>query len=206
MRHPVRKFLSILLVLAIVNGTIPATELMAMPEEATEVYEDSLIWDDVTGVRGASEASVKEDTSAEAVAAATEDDFAEAGAAAEEDDSTEAPATVDKSDISTGNQAVRDGFIDSEEALSTADGEADSEEALSEGDAALEELIASSSGDLPASYDLRDYGLVTPVKSQLPWNMKRPGWICRSGIKPGLSHIHCRKASVIPRPEKDTIK
>ena len=169
MRHPVRKFLSILLVLVIVNGTIPATELMAMPEEATEAYEDSMILDGETGIRGAYAASVKEDTSAEAAAAATEDDYAEAGAAAKED-STEASAAADESDISAGNQAVRDELKESEEALSKADEESDSAEALSEGDAALEELIASSSGDLPASYDLRNYGLVTPVKNQLPWN------------------------------------
>ena len=157
MRHPVRKFLSILLVLVIVNGTIPATELMAMPEEATEAYEDSMILDGETGIRGAYAASVKEDTSAEAAAAAKED-------------STEASAAADESDISAGNQAVRDELKESEEALSEADEESDSAEALSEGDAALEELIASSSGDLPASYDLRNYGLVTPVKNQLPWN------------------------------------
>ena len=136
MRHPVRKFLSILLVLAIVNGTIPATELMAMPEEATEAYEDSMILDGETGIRGAYAASVKEDTSAEAVAAATEDDYAEAAAAATEDDyaeagaaakedSTEASAAADESDISAGNQAVRDELKESEEALSEADEESD---------------------------------------------------------------------------------
>ena len=116
MRHPVRKFLSILLVLVIVNGTIPATELMAMPEEATEAYEDSMILDGETGIRGAYAASVKEDTSAEAAAAATEDDYAEAGAAAKED-STEASAAADESDISAGNQAVRDELKESEEVI-----------------------------------------------------------------------------------------
>ena len=73
MRHPVRKFLSVILVLAIVNGTIPATELMAMPEEATEAYEDSLILEGETGVRGASAAVANDADSTESGAEAEED-------------------------------------------------------------------------------------------------------------------------------------
>lgn len=134
MRHTTRKLLSILLALVIMNGLLPASEIMAMTE-----------------------------------------DFAE-DPAIEIEDSTEVSAEVPEIEIEShiedpseapGSEVV---YPAEDPAEATAAENVNPAEIPSAEDDDLVLIGSASSEDLPSRFDLRDYGLVTPVKNQMPWN------------------------------------